>query len=131
MLGAVSLVSAASVQRLAAEGRGESSLGDGGIDTRRFRMLVEVDDLGAHEEDGWVGRSVRIGDALVRFEGHVGRCLITGRDPETGVSDLPTLDWLGQYRLGLDTTEPLALGVYGRVLREGAVRVGDPVELQR
>ena len=28
-------------------------------------MLIEVDGLAAHEEDGWVGRSVRVGEAEV------------------------------------------------------------------
>jgi uncharacterized protein YcbX len=57
----------------------------------------------------------------------VGRCLITSRDPETGVLDLPTLDVLGRYRGAADTTEPLAFGIYGAVLASGCVRVGDRV----
>jgi uncharacterized protein YcbX len=129
MLGAASLVARASVDRLGSEGQDEGASGD--IDARRFRMLIEIDGVEAHAEDAWVGRTVRAGGAAVRLEGHVGRCLITGRDPDSGVSDLPTLDWLAQYRLGVDTTEPLAMGVYGRVVREGVVRVGDPVELER
>ena len=39
-----------------------------GVDARRFRMLVEVSGLAAHAEDGWVGREVRVGDALVRMQ---------------------------------------------------------------
>src|SRR5436305_251563 len=70
-----------------------------------------------------------LGDAVVRFGGHVGRCLITSRDPDTGVIDLPTLDILGRYRGELKATEPLPFGIYGRVLEPGAVRVGDVVTL--
>jgi uncharacterized protein YcbX len=67
--------------------------GNGGeIDARRFRMLVEIDGIDPHGEDAWVGRRVRIGEALVGFNGHVGRCLVTSRDPDSGVVDLPTLD---------------------------------------
>jgi uncharacterized protein YcbX len=64
----------------------------------------------------------------VRFRGHVGRCLITSRDPDTGVVTLPTLDILGDYRRDLDTTEPLPFGIYGEVVAEGTVQVGDPVK---
>ena len=119
--GGVTLISSASLERLA------EVADQDGVDARRFRMLIEVDGLEPHAEDGWVGRSARIGDATVRFAGHVGRCLITSRDPETGRIDVPTLDILERYRGGLDTTEPLAFGIYGAVLKPGTVRVGDQV----
>jgi len=120
--GAVSIVSRASLQALA------GVAGESEIDARRFRMLVELDGLAeAHEEDTWVGQAVRVGAALVRVRGHVGRCLTTQRDPESGVTDLPLLDLLRSYRGGLDTSEPLAFGVYGEVLEPGRVAVGDAV----
>jgi uncharacterized protein YcbX len=119
--GAASLISRASLDRLA-----ELS-GRDGVDSRRFRMLIEIDGIEPHAEDEWVGRTVRIGEAAVRFEGHVGRCLITSRDPDTGRIDLPTLDILGGYRRDLGTTEPLAFGIFGSVAAPGTVRVGDRV----
>ena len=120
--GTVSLVSQGSLGRLAA------AAGNGGeIDARRFRMLVEVDGVKAHGEDAWVGRRVRIGEALIGFNGHVGRCLVTNRDPDSGVIDLPTLDLLRGYRAGEQTTEPLPFGIYGEVIEPGAVHLGDPV----
>ncbi len=122
-VGAASLISRASLDRLAAEA------GVADVDPRRFRMLIEIDGIAAHEEDAWVGQSTRVGEAEILWRGHVGRCLITSRDPDTGVVDLPTLDVLGDYRRGLDTTEPLPFGIYGEVVREGIVRVGDEVEL--
>jgi uncharacterized protein len=121
--GTVSLISRGSLARLAAQA------GQSDLDSRRFRMLIEVDGVEAHAEDGWVGRSVRVGSAVVIFKGHVGRCLITSRDPDTGKVDLPTLDLLGAYRSGLGTTEPLPFGVYGEVLQPGSIRVGDAVVL--
>jgi uncharacterized protein YcbX len=60
--------------------------------------------------------------------GHVGRCLVTTRHPDSGLSDLPTLELLS-YRRELATTEPLAFGVYGEVLEPGRVRVGSVVAL--
>jgi uncharacterized protein YcbX len=120
--GAVSLVSRASIGALA------RIAGTEDVDVRRFRMLVVVDGLHeAHEEDIWVGEPVRIGGAVVRVRGHVGRCNITHRHPESGDVDLPTLDLLRSYRAAVDTTEPLAFGVYGEVLEPGRVAVGDTV----
>jgi uncharacterized protein YcbX len=118
--GSVSLISAASVARLEAVADGRV------VDSRRFRMLVEVAGPEAHEEDEWVGRSASIGAARVAFHGHVGRCLVTSQCPDTGIVDLPTLELLS-YRRGLPTTEPLAFGVFGEVLEPGLVRVGDSV----
>lgn len=120
--GAVSLVSRGSLHRLA------TVAGNGAeIDSRRFRMLVEVDGVDPHGEDAWIGRRVRIGDALVGFNGNVGRCLVTRRDPDTGTIDLPTLDLLREYRGDEPSTEPLPFGIYGEVIEPGTVRVGDPV----
>jgi uncharacterized protein YcbX len=93
-------------------------------------MLIEVDGIAAHEEDGWVGRQVRVGSALVRGCGHVGRCVITTRDPDTAEADLDTLKLLATYRHKIGTTEPLAFGIYGEVLEGGRVAVGDAVTVE-
>ena len=122
--GTVSLISRASLDGLA------RVAGEAGVDARRFRMLVEIDGVEAHAEAAWVGARVRIGGALVRVRGHVGRCAVTTRHPESGTVDLPTLDLLRSYRGGLDTTEPLPFGVYGEVLAGGRVAVGDAVEVE-
>jgi uncharacterized protein len=120
--GAATLISQASVRRLA------DAAGVGDVDERRFRMLIEIDGVEAHREDGWVGGGpVRVGGALVEFSGHVGRCLITSRDPDTGQVDLPTLDILQEYRGSAGATEPLPFGVWGRVLEPGGVGIGDEV----
>ena len=120
--GPVSLVSRGSLRRL-----GEQA-GTEPFDVRRFRMLIEIDGVAPHAEDGWLGQRLQVGSAVLRFDGNVGRCLVTGRDPETGDVDTGTLDLLRDYRTGLETTEPLPFGVYGRVLRPGTVRVGDTLE---
>jgi uncharacterized protein len=123
--GAVSLVSQASLDALARVAGAEA------VDARRFRMLVLVTGVDEpHEEDTWVGEQLCVGEAVVRVRGHVGRCNVTHRHPQTGDADLQTLDLLRQYRAGLDTTEPLAFGVYGEVLKPGRVAVGDAVGLK-
>jgi uncharacterized protein len=125
--GTASLISDASLCRLAQVGERDD------VDARRFRMLIEIDGVDAHAEDRWIDRVVRVGDALLRFNGHIGRCLVTSRDPDTGEIDLPTLDLLGEYRRELEfqSTEPLPFGIYGEVLEPGAVRVGDAVDLRQ
>ncbi|MFZ1994741.1 MAG: MOSC N-terminal beta barrel domain-containing protein [Solirubrobacteraceae bacterium] len=122
--GAISMMSRASLHHLASVAERD------GVDGRRFRMLIEVDGIKAYEEDGWLGRGVRVGSALVRPCGHVGRCVITTRDPETGADDLDTLKLLATYRHKIGTTEPLAFGIFGEVLEGGAVRVGDAVTVE-
>jgi hypothetical protein len=120
--GPVSLISSGSLRRLGEQAGGEP------VDVRRFRMMIEVDGVAPHAEDGWLGQRLQVGSAVLRFDGHVGRCLVTGRDPETGEPTMPTLDLLRAYRSGLETTEPLPFGIYGRVLRPGTVRIGDVLE---
>jgi uncharacterized protein YcbX len=122
--GAVSLISRATIERLANAAGLEQP-----IDARRFRMLFEIDGTAAHEEDGWLERRLSIGEAVVMLRGHVGRCLVTRLDPDSGVRDLETLDILASYRRDAATTEPLACGVHGTVLKPGTVSVGDAVEL--
>ncbi|HKE80437.1 MAG TPA: MOSC domain-containing protein [Solirubrobacteraceae bacterium] len=123
-LGAVTLLSVASLERLR-EQAGEPDPVDG----RRFRMTFGVEGLEPHEEDRWIGREVRVGDALVRVAGNVGRCAATTRQPDTGVVDFKTLHHLRGYREDIETTEPLPFGVHAMVVGPGRVRVGDAVAL--
>ena len=120
---AATLLATASLGALGAQ------LGVASVDGRRFRMNFGIDGLAAHEEDGWLGRRVRVGDAVVIPQGNVGRCVITTQNPDTGVSDLDTLKGLAAYRRDVETTEPLPFGVHASVVQAGRVRVGDAVTL--
>ena len=117
----VTVVSTASLAALAA------AVGRERVDGRRFRMLLTVDGVEAHGEDAWLGRRLRAGGARVELAGHVGRCAVTTRDPDTGVRDLETLDAIEGYRRGVASSEPLPFGVWGRVVEPGRVAVGDEV----
>ncbi len=116
------LLSTASLERLRREAGSAEP-----VDPRRFRMLIGVAGASAHEEDSWIGRRVRVGDAVVVPAGNVGRCVVTTRDPETAEPTLDTLELLARYRRDVDSTEPLAFGVWARVERAGAVRIGDDI----
>ena len=122
---AASLVSTAALDALA-----EAAGVDRRIDGRRFRMNLGVDGIAPHEEDGWLGQRVVVGDAVLLPCGNVGRCRVTKLGPETGVVDLETLDVIADYRADVETTEPLPFGVWCEVLEPGRVAVGDPVELR-
>ena len=121
---AASLVSTAALEALA------TAAGiDGRVDGRRFRMTVGVDGVPAHAEDGWLGRRVAVGEAILVPRGNVGRCRVTTLGPETGVRDLETLDVIADYRAGVETTEPLPFGVWCEVVEPGRVKVGDAVDV--
>jgi uncharacterized protein YcbX len=120
--GAVTLLSTASLDALRT-----AAGADGPVDPRRFRMLFGVEGVGAHEEDTWLGRRVRLGETTIVPRGNVGRCVVTTRDPDTGERTLDTLDVLAAYRDGVETTEPLPFGVWGEVVEPGRVRLGDAI----
>jgi hypothetical protein len=103
-------------------------LGSGRVDGRRFRMLIELADGGAHEEDSWVGRQIGVGEAILSISAAVPRCAITTQDPDTGERDLDTLRTIIAYR-GLTDGRDIDFGVYGEVERPGRIRLGDSVEV--
>ena len=96
-------------------------------DGRRFRMLLELDELDAHAEDAWRGRRVRIGEATLLVGDPTPRCAVPSASPDTGVRDRDVLRELLEKR-GPIEGEP-CMGVYAEVLEPGVVRVGDAVEL--
>jgi hypothetical protein len=120
---AVSIISRASISDIAGAG------GAGELDGRRFRMLFEIEGVGPYEEDAWIGRNVRVGAAVVRPNGHVGRCVITTAHPDTALRDFDTLRVLARHRKDVESNEPLPLGVVGEVVVPGRVRVGDRLQL--
>jgi uncharacterized protein YcbX len=95
-------------------------------------MLFELDGCSPHEEDGWVKRHLRIGEATISIRGDVGRCAITTQNPETGEPDFDTLRTISAYR-GFTNNEEgkrhIPFGVYGEVTEPGRVTIGDGVEL--
>lgn len=119
--GPVSLVSDESVDEFARQSGRER------VDAGRFRMLIGIRGVAPHEEDEWIGRSVRVGEAVVRLLEQVARCAITTRDPATGERDLDTLRVIKDYR-GVRGKKQLDFGVYGTVVEPGRVRIGDVVE---
>ena len=114
----VSLLSLQTVRRL-----GEET--GAAIDQRRFRanVYLDVGTAGGFAENGFVGRSVRVGRKVVlAILERDPRCVMITLDPDTGESS-PEI--LRQVARGHDAMA----GVYAAVLVEGMVRKGDPVQL--
>ena len=93
-----------------------------GVDRRRFRPNVYVEGVEGLSEREWVGRSVRLGGAVVGVRQVRGRCVMTTYDPDTLEQDITVLQKI-VWELGGRT----ALDCY--VLEPGRVRVGDTVEV--
>jgi uncharacterized protein YcbX len=98
------------------------ALGLGPIDARRFRMMIQTIGGVPFEEDAWIGRDVRVGEAVVRVVEECIRCAVTTVDPDTGERDVDAL------RAMITAKGEPNLGVYCDVIEPGIIRIGDPVE---
>jgi uncharacterized protein YcbX len=105
-----------------------AALGVGAVDARRFRMLIELEDGGPHEEDSWVGGRIGLGSTVLSISAPVPRCAMTTHDPLTGERDLDTLRGIKEYRGQVDGKH-LMFGVWGEVETPGTIRLGDKVRV--
>jgi uncharacterized protein YcbX len=99
------------------------------VDVRRFRpnILLSVDadtaaSNGGFPEAAWAGRRLRVGDSVLELTLACPRCVMISLP----FADLPKDSAL--LRTVVRDAGQVA-GVYARVERPGAVRIGDPVEL--
>jgi uncharacterized protein YcbX len=92
----------------------------------RFRSNVAIDGLEPFEEQGWIGRTLRIGDTRFRVHAPIGRCLATHANPDTGERDQPVLTTLTR---SFDQKEP-TLAIAMVPLGSGTLRLGDELALE-
>jgi uncharacterized protein YcbX len=118
----LTIVSQASVRDLGERGRHE-----GPLDSRRFRINLELDGCEPYEEDSWDGRTIAISDAVLRLRGQIPRCVVTTLDPDTGRKDWDTLTQIANLRPRIPGDGGLPFGMYATVERPAEVRLGDPV----
>ncbi|WP_306321933.1 MULTISPECIES: MOSC domain-containing protein [unclassified Streptomyces] len=100
------------------------------VDERRFRMTLGFSGTEPHAEDTWEGRTLRVGEAVLRVEGPVKRCGAVNRDPVDGSGGVRALSLIKGYR-GLGQAalgRGVLFGVYADVLTPGRIRVGDTLE---
>jgi uncharacterized protein YcbX len=116
----VSLISQASVEELSRQPGATVA-----FDSRRFRPNFFLAGCQPHEEDTWLGGIIQIGNELCLWVmARDPRCVITTHDPDTGERDIDTLRLIINYR---PSPKAAYFGVYGIVVRPGAVSVGDTV----
>jgi uncharacterized protein YcbX len=98
----------------------------GRFEVRRFRpnLVVAAAEGGGFPEDGWVGRTLAVGDAVrLRVTRPCGRCVMTTLPQADLPRDLGILGTAVQRHAG-------HVGVYASVLSGGVLRRGDAVRLE-
>jgi uncharacterized protein YcbX len=94
------------------------------FDARRFRpnLLLEAEESAGFPENAWVGKRLRVGDAVFQVAMKCPRCVMTTH----AFADLPA-DRMVMRTLVKENDGDL--GVYAAVETPGTVRVGDAVEV--
>lgn len=93
------------------------------LDPRRWRGNFLIGGLAPWEEFDWIGRHLRLGNAVLEVRERITRCNATKHDPATGRLDADTL---GQLEAGWDHQD---FGIYAVVAESGRVVVGDRLEV--
>ena len=94
------------------------------VDGARFRSTFQLEgrDLRPHEEEGWVGRRLRIGTAEVRVLRAVARCAVIDLHPASGRRDLALMKALAGLR---PAPGGVTFGVEAEVTVPGQIGTGD------
>ena len=79
-------------------------------------------DIPAWQEFTWIGRELKLGEAILSVIEPIERCNLTKSNPKTGVMDLDTLSALPNFSDGK------FFGVYARVIKGGEVKTGDSIK---
>lgn len=95
------------------------------LDPRRWRpnLFARAGATFDAREEDLVGRTIEIGDVVLRVVKPIGRCVTTTYDIETGESNPEVLRYVAQQRGN-------RMGVYCEVERAGTVRAGDDLRLR-
>jgi uncharacterized protein YcbX len=91
------------------------------LDERRFRPNLVIDT--GEDEQSWLGRVLRVGEARLRVDSPTARCRMTTL-PQSELPKDPAILRCVAQEAGLN------FGVYAQVLRPGTVAVGAPVSLE-
>ena len=103
-----------------------AATGDSGLDEARFRSNIIVDGLEPWEEQGWMGRRVRIGAVEFDVVRQKVRCLATHANPRTGARDIPVMPTLMKAFSQKEPTFAVGMTTKGS---GGVIRMGDRLTL--
>jgi len=92
------------------------------VNPMRFRANLYVAGLPPFQELAFIGRLVRVGEAVLEVLRPTDRCRATSVDPATGDTGLNVPALLAR------TQGHIYCGVYARVVQAGRIMPGDPVE---
>ncbi|MDA5093301.1 MOSC domain-containing protein [Aliiroseovarius sp. KMU-50] len=111
-----------SLINLASHAEVETRLGQE-ISPLRWRGNILLANLPAWEERGWIGKRIRLGEAVLEVREQIVRCLATTASTRTGERDADTLKALQE---GWGHKE---MGVYAVVVEPGQIVVDDKIEV--
>lgn len=93
------------------------------LETARWRGNIWLNGLGAWAEHDWIGRDIKIGNAVLHVRERIKRCSLTNANTVTGVCDTDTVGVLN------NTFGHQDFGVYAEVIEGGEIAQGAQAEL--
>ena len=89
------------------------------LSIHRWRGNLWLDGAAPWAEWDWIGRDIRIGDAVLNIRERITRCMATTVEPATGISNADTLGALEAHFGHQD------FGLYAVVVNGGTIATGD------
>jgi uncharacterized protein YcbX len=93
------------------------------VDPIRFRANLWITGIAPWAEFEWLGREVTVGGVKFAITERIDRCAATNVNPETAERDLNIPKTL---MMGFGHVD---MGIYGRVVEGGEIRVGDGIQV--
>ncbi|MCW8916444.1 MAG: MOSC domain-containing protein [Magnetovibrio sp.] len=93
------------------------------LDPLRFRMNLIMEGVEAWAETSWIGKQIKIGDAVLETTKETGRCITTHINPTTGEIDIKVMHALK------DHFGHTNMGVYAKVIKGGTISAGDAITI--
>ncbi len=93
------------------------------LDPLRFRMNLILEGVEAWAETNWVGKQIKIGEAVLEITKETGRCIATHINPSTGDVDIKVMHALK------DHFGHTKMGIYAKVVKGGKINTGDSLAI--
>lgn len=100
-----------------------SALAGREITPERWRANIWIEGAAPWAERDWIGRTLRIGGAVLEVRQPITRCMLTAASPATGTRDIDML------KLLTDAFGTPRFGIYAEVVAGGDIRPGDAIEV--